>query len=69
MILLSSRPLLLEIIKLSTTWGISGKGPSLLYNTAALLSMSLNRPSLASPKVKGSSMVCLLLWLSPLQPV
>lgn len=25
MILLSSRPLLLEIIKLSTTWGISGK--------------------------------------------
>lgn len=27
MILLSSRQLLLEIIKLSSTWGTSGKGP------------------------------------------
>ena len=30
MILLSSRPLLLEIVKLSSTWGISGKGSFLL---------------------------------------
>lgn len=54
MILLSSRQLLLEIIKLNSTWGISGKGAfPLLQNIVTIFLMSINRHSLVTPKVKG----------------
>lgn len=69
MTLLSSRPLLLEIIKLSTTWGISGKGSSLsTIHTAPLLSVSLLDLHWHPPRKDyfssiGGSMVRLLFWL------
>lgn len=63
MTLLSSRPLLLEIIKLSTTWGISGKRSSLSLKYSCFGINESSSPSLASPR-KDLFPLMVALWFT-----